>query len=411
MAIYITPKTARYKNKTLLFNLTETMFQVTEESVADGYDIGFIFSEFTVYVELDPGLRFGVLDHDTKETYGPYDTALKVVQKHIFGKYDSMLTFLTERISFNEEVGAYGILLPGMYYHRGSFNLGSNLPKTAKSIAAMLPRLDRDFVFSLDSTTFFAEGSVELFLNRLNIMFNRDNFKEDYKEGNFYSAGALSRAAGTAIEQSNGNRFFVVNTSTRRHASYVIPKIDTIGFLDISSSSSSCDYVIDHYIDSVEDIIETNETEVEYFLDILGQDLTSKTFTYSPLSLFDNIKFIIFPTESVRTGYYFIKIFDGTIKIVEFDAFTKTMVIYDETKAVEISGMMADGSISINGSTITFIHSSEDFTAENSPSVKMAMHNFKWAVYDDTNQVLNEDGNIYSFQFAKNLLRTIFSGE
>lgn len=410
MAIYINPSSARYKNNTLLFNLSEKLFQVTEESVADGYDIGFIFSEFSVYVELDPGLQFGVLDHSTGEVYGPYASALTVVQKHIFGVYDNMLTFLTDSIAFNEEFGAYGIMLPGLYYRRGSFDLGSNLPRTATLLKAQLPRLDRDFEYSLDSTTFFSEGSVELFLNRLNIMFNTDNFKEQFEKGELYSAGVISRAGGTAIEQDNGNRFFVVNTSNRRHAAYVIPSVYTDGFIDIVSGSASCDYVIEDYITNIEATIETNQVEVEYFLDILGQETTEKTFEYKTLSLFNNIKFIIFPSDSVRVGYYFVELEDGTIKIIEFDAFTKTMVVYDETHVSVINAKMSEGSISILGSVITFVYNSTDFTAEGNPSVKMAINNFKWATYQDTNQVLNEDGNIYSFQFAKNLLKTIFSG-
>jgi len=409
MATLIHPNSARFKNNTLLMNLSDNMFNATEETLASGYDIAFIFAEFSVYIELDPGLRFGVIDHRTNEHYGPYDEALKVVQKHLFGVYDNLLSFLTKSIVFDTEVGAYAIKIPHMYYFRGSYDLGGNLPKSARDLKALLPRLDRNFEFALEAKTFFAEGSIELFLNRLNLMYNVDTFKEGYKDGIFYSAGLVSRANGTAVEQASGNRFFILNASERRHAAYVIPKITTDDFLEIQSGSGSCDYLIDHYITDVEETVETNGSDVEYYKDLLGHDITEKTFTYKTLSLFDNIRLILVPSDNVRFLYYFVEVFDGTIKIVKFDAFTKTMIIYDESEVVAVSALISNGSVSISDNTITFIHDSEDFTADGA-SVKMAIGSFKWATYPEDNKLLNEEGNIYSFQFAKNLLKTAFSG-
>jgi hypothetical protein len=409
MTTLIHPNSARFKNNTLFMNLSEKTFNATEESIASGYDLAFIFAESSVYIELDPGLRFGVVEHETGEHYGPYDDALKVVQKHLFGLYDNLLTFLTNNIVFDQNIGAYAVKMPNMYYYRGSYDLGGNLPKTTRELKSLIPRIDRDFEFELEAKTFFAEGSIELFLNRLNLIFNIDTFNESYKDGEFYSAGIISRASGTAIEQSNGNRFFILNTSKRRHASYVVPKITTDNFIEVGSGSDSCDYVIDHYINDVEEIVETNAADIEYYKDMLGHDVTEKTFTYKPLGLFDDIKLILVPEDNVRFLYYFVKIFDDTIKIVKFDAFTKTMVVYDESKATEITSTLMDGSVSISDNTIAFIYKSDDFVADGA-SVKIAIKSFKWATYPGSNKLLNEDGNIYSFGFAKNLLKTVFSG-
>ncbi len=410
MATYINPASARYKKDTLIFNLSEQMFQVTDDSIARGYDVGFIFSDFSIYIELDPGLKFGVLDHSTMETYGPYDSILKIVQKHIFGKYDNIISYFSENIKFDDEIGAYGIKLPGFYYYRGSFDLGSNLPDATKRLKALLPPIDQKFVYSLQAKTFFSEGSIEIFLNRLNVMFNENNFTEAFKESDFYDIGVVSRASGTAIEQSNGNRFFIVNTSCRRHATYIIPKITTSGFINISSGSSNCDYVIDEYISNEEQIVETNEDKVEYLLDILGQNQTEKTLEYKNLSLFSDIKLVLFPSNSTRIGYYFVRLTDETIKIIEFDAFTRTFVVFDESKAIEISELIDNGVVSVNQGTVSLIYNGEDFSASGSPTLKMSINNFRWAIYKEDNQVLNEDGNKYSFKFAKNLLQTIFSG-
>lgn len=411
MATYIQPGSARFKKNTLLFNLTESLFKITDTSVIGGHDIAFIFKEFSIYIELDPGLSFSVIEHDSGEAYGPYYDAITIVQKHVFGVYDNMYKTLSESFIFDEEIGAYAFKFGSFYYFRGSYNFGENIPKVARELKSYLPRIDRRFEYALDSETFFSDGAIELFLNRLNIMFNRNNFKEGYNEMSSYSGGVISRASGTAIEQSNGNRFFILNASNRRHAAYVIPKISTDLFLKISSGDETVDYVLDHYVNNMQEIVETNEEEIEIIEDSLGIELTVKEFRYKPLELFDDILLILFPNNNVRIGFYFVRLFDGNIAIIEFDSFKKEMIIKPWTFVDIINNNMDKGRVTIVDNVLEYSTTGTSFTAEGTPSVKISARNYSWATYPSENKILNEDGNIYSFQFAKNLLHNIFSGD
>jgi len=408
MKATMSPKSAAFKSGILFFNLRESRHEIVDADIYPDYDLCFFFDKHAVYVGIDPGLEFGVRDLATGEMYGPYDNYMSVVSLHMFGQYDNLIKFLRESFVFDVELGAYRFIFGNFRYARGVYDFTEDIPKTARRMFDYLPPMNEPFEYEFSPTTYFAEGALEIFVNRLNIMFNQNNFTEEVEEDENYIMASVNRASGYGVRRSTGKAFFVANMSKRRHSVLFAPSrmpVEYIGFL--SNGTQEAEDVMFDYITSAPVTTVTNKSKVGYYQDRYGIDSTIHSVDIAEYSLFDNIVFVLTPTDDARLVYIFVKTTYGIIP-VEFDPFEKKFTIFDKTHIQTISAMLTNAALELDGDTLKYAFDADIADVATSGDLAMKLQDSEFYVDCDKNKAYTEEGNVFAINYAGDLLNNIF---
>ena len=409
MRITMSPKTAHFKSRILFFNLREARYEITDKDIYSGYDICFVFDEYAVYVGIDPGLEFGVKELSSGEMYGPYNNYISVVSLHLFGKYDNLIAFLRESFVFDEELGAYKFIFGTFRYARGVYEFSENTSKVTRRIFNYLPPMNEPFEYEFTPVTYFADGALEIFINKLNVMFNQNNFTEESVDTDEYVMGSVDRASGYGTRRNNGKAFFVANLSKRRHSVFFCPKRLPNGYIDfLSDGSQFAEDVMYKYITTAPVETITNKSKVDMYQAEYGISSTETSVDIYQYALFDDIIFILTPMDNVRDICIFVKTGDYGIVPLTFDLFTKRFTIHEQAFIEELSSSMSNADIAIDQNTLKFAYNSEISELQTLGDLAMSVDDVKFYVDCKKNRAFTDDGNIFAINYAGDLLNNIF---
>jgi len=409
MRISMSPKTAHFKSGILFFNLREARYEITDENIQAEYDLCFLFDNHAVYVAIDPSLEFGVMELSTKSMYGPYNHYMSVVSLHLFGKYDNLISFLRESFPFDNKLGAYRFVYNNFNYARGVYEFTENISKTTRDLFNHLPAITEIFEYESTPTTYFSDGALEIFVNKLNVMFNQNNFTEESKDTDNFLLGSVDRASGYGMRQENGKAFFCVNLSKRRHSVYFAPKRVPVDYIDfISNGSQDAEDVVFTYVTSVVREVVSNKSKVDFYKNEYGLSSTETSVELALYDLFNEIIFILTPTDDTRTVFIFVRLPEYGIIPLEFDSFTKRFTVYDAAYIPTISNMMSEADIELDGNTLKFAYKALMSDIETQRDLAMKMEDVEFYVDCSHNRAYTNGGNVFAINYAGNLLNKIF---
>jgi len=409
MKISMPARTAHFKSGILFFNLKNSRHNIVDEDIQSGYDLCFVLDKHSVYVNIDPGLEFGVLESDTGEMYGPYSSYMSVVSLHLFGQYDNLIKFLRESFVLNNDIGAYQFIFGSFRYTRGLYEFTEDTPVTARRLAEFIPPMYERFEYEFEPHTYFADGSIEMFLNKLNIMFNEGNFAEEKRETENFLMGSVERSSGYGVRKENGKSFMVANLSHRRHSVFFAPfrmPVEYISFL--SDGSQKAEDVMYEYITSAEIETVDNDADVEYYSDVYGVDIASKTVDMATYSLFEDIVFVLTPFDDPSEVYIFVKTSDFGIVTIGFDPLRKRFTIFGDDKIADISSGMTNANVLVDGTTLKFAYDSDidGVVANNDLAIRISDTEF--SLDCNKNRAYTTLGNVLAATYVGDLLNNIF---
>ena len=409
MKITISPKTAGFKSGILFFNLRKSIYKITDEDIYPEYDICFVFDEYAVYVDIDPGLAFGVRELSSGEMYGPYNDCISVISLHLFGKYDNLLKFLRESFVFDSELGAYRFIFDTFNYARGVYDFTENISKVTRKISDYLPAINEPFEYEFTPMTYFADGVLEVFINKLNVMFNQNNFTEKSIDTDNYIMGSVDRASGYGVRENNGKAFFVANLSKKRHSVFFCPKRLPQGYIDfLSDGSQFAEDILYKYITTAPVETITNKSKVDLYKTEYGISSTEKSVSIAQYKLFDDVIFILAPTDNVQEICIFVKTDDYGIVPLTFDSFTKRFVIHEQAFVKKVSSSMSNANIAIDENTLKFAYNSDISKLQTLGDLAMGINEIQFYVDCKKNRAFTNNGNIFAINYAGDLLHKIF---
>jgi hypothetical protein len=269
--------------------------------------------------------------------------------------------------------------------------------------------MNEPFEYEFTPSTFYADGALEVFVNRLNIMFNQNNFNERVNEFDNYIIGAVDRASGYGVRRDNGKGFFVANLSKRRHNIFFAPTRmpkEYIGFQ--SSGSQVSEDIVFNYITNAPTEVISNRAEVDYFKAEYGLDHAAHEVEICTYSIFDDILFVLAPTDNVQFTYIFVRLPVYGVTIIGFDAFSKRFTVYDNNVISGISDSMTNGSIKIDNDALVFGFNSDISPVTGDHDLVMAIDDKVFKVDCAKNRAYTDSGNILSINYAGDLLNKIF---
>ena len=409
MKITMAAKSAGFKNGILFFNLRERRYTISKVDIRDGYDICFVLDKHSVYVRLEPDLEFGVLEHNVSQFYGPYNDHISVITLHLFGEYDGLGKLLTESFPFDDEIGSYRFVFGGFSYHRGTYDFTENITAVTRRLSEYVPPMYEPFEYEFEPRTYFAEDTIESFLNRLNVMFNQGNFPEGTKEHSNYITGVVDRLSGNGIRRSNGQAFFAANLSRRRHMVFFIPTRVPISYVSfVSNGSQFAEDILYEYITTAEVETITNASKVMYYRDTYNIESTEATVEVATYRLFDNVVFILAPFDDVRNIFIFVKTDKYGIVPLEFDTFSKRFTVHDKATAMATLQQMDRASLSIDDTTVRFAYDADIEETKTGLDLSLKIKNTTFQVDCKNNRAYTNQGNIFAINYAGNLLSRIF---
>ncbi len=409
MKITMSPKTAHFKSGILFFNLREKRYEIKDEDIYDGYDVCFLFDKHAVYVGMDPGLDFGVRELSSGEMFGPYKDYVSVVSLHMFGKYDNLIKFLKNSFVFSDDLGAYEFVFGDFKYARGVYDFTENTSQVSRRLFDYLPAMNEIFEYEFTPTTYYADGALEIFVNRLNVMFNQNNFTEESTETENYLLGSVDRASGYGVRQDNGKAFFVANLSKRRHSVFFAPKRMPVDYLSfVSDGSQQAEDVLYQFITTAETETISNSAKVNYYKETYNLDVAAHSVEIANYEIFDDIIFVLVPNDSVMSVIMFVKTIDFGIVPIEFDPFNKKFIIHGEAYVDVLSAEMDDASIAIDGETLKFAYDADMADLSTQRDLAMKLQDVEFYVECDKNRAYTDGGNVLAINYAGDLLNKIF---
>ncbi len=410
MIMTASPHTAIYKGRTLFFNISESIHTIIDEDIYEGYDICFIFIDHLVYVNLEPGLTFGVKERSTGDMFGPYDHHIQIVTLHMFGKYDSLIKFLRECFVFSSELGSYEFVYELFIYGPHTYDFTYNVSDVALSIARFLPRMEEPFEYEFEAQTFFAEGAVEKFLNKLYVLFRQGNFTETYNETDRRLIGLAPASSGVGVRKTDGSGFFVLNLSDRRHMKYFIAKKIPDGYISFTTDGTpEADLALLNEVTNATVTIVDNQNEVDYYKDEFNIETTEVSIIIRDISLFKEVILVLASKELFLESIIFIRTSTGDILPVVFNSFTREYKIMGHEYIDIIPSLMSDVSIKIDNDCVVVGYKAEvsGVTAKND-SVIVVEDVIDFNVKCNKNRAYTPSGNIYAISYAAASLSNIF---
>ncbi len=410
MVMTASPHTAIYKGRILFFNLSKSIHTIVDEDIYEGYDLCFMFLDHFIYVNLEPGLTFGVKEIDSGEMFGPYDSYVSVITLHLFGKYDSLFKFFKESFVFNEDLGSYEFVYELFVYGPHTFDFTYNVSDIATSIANFLPKIEEPFDYEFEPQTFFASGAIEQFLNKLNVMFRQGNFAETYDESDGRLIGLAPASSGVGVRRTDGSGFFVLNLSDRKHIKYYLAKEVPDEYISFSSDGSAeADLALLNEVTNAEVTVITNKKDVDYYKSEFGIDITATEVSIRKTTLFDDVVMILASKDLFLESIVFVRTSTGAILPVVFNSFTKEYTIMGHSYVGTIPSIIDNVSIKIENDCVMFGYKSE--IAGVSPlndSVIQVEDTIHFSVDNENNRAYSSDGNIYAVSYAAASLSNVF---
>ncbi len=410
MVMTASPHTAIYKGRTLFFNLSNSVHTIVDGDIYEGYDICFMFSDHFIYVDLEPGLTFGVKEVSTGDMFGPYDNHIQVISLHLFGRYDNLFKFLKESFVFNSDLGSYEFIYEFFIYGPHTYDFTYNVSDVASSIANFLSKMEDPFEYEFEAQTFFAEGAVEQFLNKLNVMFRQGNFTESYNETDRRLIGLAPASSGVGIRRIDGSGFFVLNLSDKKHIKYFLAKKIPDGYISfVSDGTPEANMALLNEVTNATTVIVDNMNEVDYYKNEFDIDATEASVTIRDISLFNDVILILASKELFLESIIFTRTSTGNILPVVFNSFTKEYKIMGNAYIGTIPSLMANVSIKIENDCVVFGYKTEvsGVSSEND-CVVMVGNDINFNVKCKKNRAHTEDGNIYAVSYAAASLSNIF---
>ncbi len=410
MVMTASPHTAIYKGRTLFFNLSSSIHTIVDEDIYEGYDICFMFVDHFVYVDLEPGLTFGVKEISTGSMFGPYDSHVQVVTLHLFGKYDSLLRFLGESFVFNSDLGSYEFIYELFVYGPHTYDFTYNVSDVSASIARFLPAMEEPFEYEFEVQTFFANGAIEQFLNKLNVMFRQGNFAESYNETDRRLIGLAPASSGVGVRRSDGKGFFVLNLSDRKHIKYFLAKKIPDGYISFTTDGTTeADLALLNEVTNAATETISNANEVDYYKDEFGIDITETSVTVRDVSLFNDVVLVLASKELFLESIIFTRTNTGVILPVVFNSFTREYKIMGSAYVETIPSLMLNVSIKVESDCVIFGFKREvsGVTPKND-SIVMIEDDINFNIKCAENKAYTQDGNIYAVSYAAASLSNIF---
>ncbi len=410
MTMTASPHTAIYKGRILFFNLSGSIHTIADEDIYDGYDMCFMFLDYFIYVNLEPGLTFGVKEISSRDMFGPYDYCIQVITLHLFGRYDGLFKFLNESFVFNSDLGSYEFVYDLFVYGPHTYDFTYNVSDIATSVAAALPKIEEPFEYEFEAQTFFAEGAIEQFLNKLNVMFRQGNFTESYNENDRRLIGLAPASSGVGVRRSDGRGFFVLNLSSRKHIKYFLAKKIPDGYISFTTDNTpEADLALLNEVTNASTETTTNANEVEYYKNEFNLDITEASITTRDISLFNDVVLIVASAELFLETVIFTRTSTGDILPVVFNSFTKEYKIMGSAYVETIPSLMMDVSIKVENDCVVFGYKAEvsSVPTEND-SVVIVGNDINFNVICEKNMAYTPDGNIYAVSYAAASLSNIF---
>ena len=410
MVMTASPRTAIYKGKTLFFNLSKSIHTIVDEDIYDGYDICFMFLDHFIYVNLEPGLTFGVKELDSKEMFGPYENYISVITLHLFGKYDSLFKFLKDSFVFNEDLGSYEFVYDLFVYGPHTFDFTDNVSDTATSISNFLPRMEEPFDYEFEPITFFATGAIESFINKLYVMFRQGNFHETYGETERRLIGLAPASSGVGIRRLDGKGFFVLNLSDRKHIKYFLAKKVPDEYISFTTDGTTeADLALLNEVTNAPVEVITNENDVEYYKSEYDIDVSVLSVSVRDVSLFNDVVMILASKDLFLESIIFTRTSTGDILPVVFNSFTKEYTIMGHSYTDIIPSIIENVSIKVEDDCVVFGYNSDisEVPAANDFVIKVG-DTIDFNVDSAKNRAYSSDGNIYAVSYAAASLSNIF---
>ena len=410
MVMTVSPHTAIYKGRILFLNLSKSIHTIVDNDIYDGYDMCFMFLDHFIYVNLEPGLTFGVKEVETGDMFGPYDSHIQVITLHLFGKYDSLFKFLGESFVFNGELGSYEFIYELFVYGPHTFDFTYNVSDIATSIASFLPKIEEPFDYEFEEVTYFASGAIEEFLNKLNAMFRQGNFTETYKESDTRLIGLAPASSGVGVRRLDGSGFFVLNLSQRKHIKYYLAKEVPDAYISFTTDGSpEAELALLNEVTNGQVTIIENEKDVDYYKNEFDIDITAVDISIRSISLFNDVLIIIGSSEMPLESIIFIRSSTGDILPVLFNSFTKEYTIMGHDYIGIIPSLIENVSIKIESNCVIFGYMNDIISVPAlNDSVIVVNESIHFSVDSKTNRTYSADGNIYAVSYAAASLSNIF---
>lgn len=410
MVMTASPHTAIYKGRTLFMNLSKSIHTIVDEDIYDEYDLCFIFLDHFLYVNLEPGLTFGVKEVDTKEMFGPYDHYVQPIVLHLFGKYDSLFKFLGDSFVFNDDLGSYEFVYELFIYGPHTFDFTYNVSDVATSIANFLPRIEEPFDYEFEPQTFFGSGAIEEFLNKLNIMFRQGNFTETYDESDRRLIGLAPASSGVGVRRNDGSGFFVINMSDRKHIKYFLAKNVPDEYISFTTDGSpEADLALLNEVTNATVSVITNRNDVEYYKDEFNIDISAVEVSIRKTTLFNDVIMVLASKDLFLESIIFVRTSTGDILPVVFNSFTKEYTIMGTDYISTIPSIIEHVSIKVDSDCVVFGYKSEvSGVTPSNDAVIIVEDVIHFSIDSKKNRAYSIDNNIYAISYAAASLSNIF---
>ncbi|RLF44235.1 MAG: hypothetical protein DRN17_04840, partial [Thermoplasmata archaeon] len=257
--------------------------------------------------------------------------------------------------------------------------------------------------------TFFADGALELFINKLNILFNPSNFNEEHGEYDSHLIASVDRASGYGIRKSNGQSAMMMNLSGRRHAIFFAPSRIPVGYFSFNHDGSTTgEEIYNEVISSAPVTTITNESKVDEYQEKYGLDMTEVSVDIVEYDFMKSVFFCIAPEEDVSTVYIFVKIDNRGIVPIMMNLITKIGTILDPSTISTIASANTRFGIDIEGDTLKFAFDAEISECDTLGDLSIQVGDIGFYVDSENNTSFGKDGNIRAISYVSNLLNKSF---
>jgi hypothetical protein len=408
MKILMSPKTAHFKSGILFFNITERRVEIKDNDIVTGTDICFMLAAHSIYITLGTTLSFYVIDRRTGEKYGPYSDPISIVSLHLFGEYDNLIKFLRDSFVVDEETHAYEFRFNGMRYGKFTYDINANISKICREIYEYVPKIDYPFEYEFGATTYFAEGALEVFINKLNTLYNISNFNEETRDTDSYSISTVDRSSGYGTRNSDGGSCLFMNFSDRRHSLFFTPKRLPVGYFSfLSDGTQFADDVLLDLIDGAPIETVTNIAMIDLLQEQFGVSQEVSSVDIIDLSFFSKTFLGVSPDRNVMRNIIFVDTDNFGVVPFEIDTFTRTMTILSrDAAASKISANdRAVAAISENSVRIGF---DADVPECDSNVLAVQIDDLSFCVDPEINRAYSTDGNVMAVNYISGMLNKAF---
>jgi hypothetical protein len=239
MKIKILPINGGFINRTLFFNLSNSLFDKQDMFLNRDVSLAFIVEGGIVFgVDLF-SYKFWVYDPNTDDEYGPYNSYQEAICTHIFGKIDGLFHTMSN-IKLNEAINAYEFSFEGFIYNPFTYNFTAPIKQTAALLHKQLRVVKEPFQFTFVPETDFGDNVITNFIIRLDKIFQPNNFDTYFKDTKLNTIIRTDRmeVSGYRVDE---HPFICINMNMQRHMVVYLPKLMYKGYFNIVNMLDSDD--------------------------------------------------------------------------------------------------------------------------------------------------------------------------